>query len=55
MRCCRIDQAMMLYSPVGIPPEVSSLADEVDGPGARFHTSTHRKTSSNFPKSLLFG
>ena len=35
-----IYQAMMRYSPVGIPPAVSSLADEVDGPGARFHTST---------------
>ena len=40
IRCPRIDQAMMRYSPVGIPPEVSSLADEVDGPSARFHTST---------------
>ena len=40
MRCHRVELAMMRYSPVGIPLEVSSLADEVDGPGARFHTST---------------
>ena len=40
MRCRRIDQAMMRCSPVGIPPVVPSLADEVDEPGARFHTST---------------
>ena len=40
MRCRWFEQAMMRYSPVGIPPVVSSLADEVDGPGARFHMST---------------
>ena len=40
MRCRRIDQAMMRSSPVGIPPVVPSLADEVDEPGAHFHTST---------------
>ena len=40
MRCRRIDQVMMRCSPVGIPHVVPSLADEVDGPGARFHTST---------------
>ena len=40
MRCRRNEPAMMQYSPVGIPLEVSSLADEVDGLGARFHTSS---------------
>ena len=40
MRCRRLDQGMMHYSPVGIPPVVPSLADEVDELGARFHTST---------------
>ena len=40
MRCHWAEPAMMQCSPVGIPLEVSSLADEVDGQGARFHTST---------------
>ena len=40
MHCRRIGQAMMRCSPVGIPHVVPSLADEVDEPGARFHTST---------------
>ena len=40
MHCRRIDQAMMRCSLVDIPPAESSLADEVDGPGARFHMST---------------
>ena len=39
MRCRRIGQAMMRCSPVGIPPVVLALADEVDELGARFHTS----------------
>ena len=38
--CRRVDQAMMRYPQVGIPASVSSLANEVDRPGARFHTST---------------
>ena len=40
MLCHRVEPAMMQYSPVGIPLEVSSLADEADGQGARFHMST---------------
>ena len=40
MSCHRVEPAMMQYSPVDIPLEVSSLADEVDGPGAHFYTST---------------
>ena len=40
MRRRRIDQAMMRCLQVGIPPAVSSLANEVDGPGAHFHRST---------------
>ena len=40
MRCRRVETVMMRYSLVGIPLEVSYLADEVDGPGAHFHTST---------------
>ena len=40
MRCRRVEPVMMRYLPVGIPLEVSSLANEVDGAGARFHTST---------------
>ena len=40
MDCHRIDQAMMRCLPVDIPPVVPSLADEVDGPGARSHMST---------------
>ena len=41
MHCRLIDQAMMMHcSLVGIPPAVSSLADEVDERGACFHTST---------------
>ena len=39
MRCHRVEPVMMRYSPVGIPPEVSSLADEVVVQVARFHTS----------------
>ena len=40
MMCCRrIDQMMMRCSPVGIRHVVRSLPDEVDEPGARFHTS----------------
>ena len=37
MRCSRIDQVMMHGSPVGIPPEVSSLADEVVELDSRNH------------------
>ena len=40
MRCRRVEPVMMGYSPVGIPLKVSSLPDEVDGPGARFRMST---------------
>ena len=40
MHCHRVETAMMQLSPVGIPLEVSSLADEVDVQVARFHTST---------------
>ena len=43
MHCCRIDQAMMRCLPVGIPPVVPSLADEVDEPDARFRTSTTKE------------
>ena len=38
MHCRRIDQVMMRCSLVGIPHVVPSLADEVNEPGARFHT-----------------
>ena len=40
MRCRRVVLVMMWYSLVGIPLKVLSLADEVDGPDACFHTST---------------
>ena len=40
MRCHRVEPVMMRWSPVGIPLEVSSLADEVALRVARLHTST---------------
>ena len=38
MHCRPVGLAMMGYSPADIPPEVLSLADEVDERNARNHT-----------------
>ena len=49
MHCHRVETAMMQLSPVGIPLEVSSLADEVDVQVARFHTSTIQDSKRQIP------
>ena len=49
MRCHPDEPAMMRWSPVHIPPEVSSLADEVALQVARLHTSTMQEGKRRLP------